>query len=135
MFRSVLSVFLGAVLMMMLTMTFLMGMIMFLPNLFLNIDVDILASDLILSFGDVLIAIFCGYFTVAIAGKPRIVHAKALVGLVLLMSLVNLPNILAYKAHWYIGFRFCAVPVCVYLGGWLRCKQYPQPFTQDKANA
>ena len=133
MFRSVLSVFLGFVLMMILVMTYQMMMSMFAPEALptaAQLESGTIPSipvgiNLIMLLCDVLIAVFGGYFTVAIAGKSRVGHAKALAAVIVLMSAMTLPMSLGVEATWYVALRFVGVPVCVSLGGRFRCTQYP----------
>ena len=134
MFRSILSVFLGFVLMMMLVMTYQMGLWMTTdifptPEQIESGDIPTMpiAINMVLLVIDLLIGLFGGYFTVAIAGESRINHAKALAIVVILMSLASLSQSLAVESTWYVTLRFLVVPMCVVLGGRLRCKQSSTP--------
>ena len=134
MFRSVLSVFLGFVLMMMLVMTYQMGLWMMTdifptPEQIESGDIPTMpiAINMVLLVIDLLIGLFGGYFTVAIAGESRINHAKALAIVVILMSLASLSQSLAMESTWYVTLRFLVVPIFVVIGGRLRCKQSSTP--------
>lgn len=135
MFRSVLSVFLGFVLMMILVNSYLLILSMLSPDAFPtteqmesgDIPLMPLGINLIMLLCDNIIAVFGGYFTVAIAGKSRVGHAKALALLIVIMGTLSLSQSLAIQAFWYVALRFINVPICVYLGGRYRCNQFLPP--------
>ena len=112
-----------------------MGLWMMMPDIFPtpeqiesgDIPTMPIAINCVLLLIDLLIGLFGGYFTVAIAGESRINHAKALAIVVILMSLASLSQSLAMESTWYVTLRFLVVPIFVVIGGRLRCKQSSTP--------
>ena len=134
MFRSVLSVFLGFVLMMILTMTFFAVLFSIFPDSFPSLEEAEAGAPGTMSFGincvvlvlDLLSAAFAGYFTAAVAGRKPLEHAGALALLVGTMGLVTLFTMFGDEPIWYQLSRLFGAPVAVAAGGYFRTWQYAE---------
>lgn len=132
MFRSILSVFLGFVLMVILAMTAMGILFTLFPYTPPGPDEIELAEEvlppvmaiLLLMPIELIIAAFGGYFTAAVAGHKEREHAVALATVVFVMGLVSLVSAFGQEPIWYSLTRLVGTPIFVLLGGALRHRQY-----------
>lgn len=127
MFRSILAVALGFILMMILAMTYGRFMFSLYPEAqpVLAEDGTLSAGTMSLVFIFVLLALdfanaaFGGYFTAATAGRNERKHANALAILVLILGLLNLVSFLEVVPVAYAVARTFCAPIGVWVGGLL----------------
>ena len=138
MFRSVLSVFLGFVLMAIIAISYSTIVFSMFPEVYplpedlaagIEPQYSFAATFLLLCL-DLLTALGCGYFTAAIARRKEKQHANALAILLLIMGGLTLITTFGMEPIWYALLRLVGAPVCVAMGGIIRYKQR-HPSTEE----
>jgi hypothetical protein len=128
MFRSILSVVLGFILMSILTIVnFVILFSVFsdlVPAENNTTPIELPLNALVFVFTlDILVALFGGYFTAAIAIVEPLKHARALAILIFVMRGVTLATTFGDEPLPYAISRFIGAPLAVYFGGWFRARQ------------
>lgn len=130
MFRSILCVFIGFVLMMILAMIYPFVIFNTFPDSFPTTEEMVAGTPVKISIGvnvlillfDILTATFAGFFTAAIAVYNPIEHARTLATIILIMGALTLALTFGQEPVWYAICRLFGAPAGVYLGGVLRTK-------------
>ena len=131
MFRSILCVFLGFVLMMIIASVYAAVLFNVFPDSYLTPE-EMLAGaspkesvgvNLLMLFCDVVTAAFAGYFTAAIAIHKPFEHARALAILIFVMGGLTLLITFGLEPVWDAVSRLFGAPAGVALGGLIRQKQ------------
>lgn len=139
MFRSVLSVLLGLLLMGILPGVYVVGLAYLFPGEFLSPEAEealndayyVIAEPTPIMQGVILVcdfatAVFGGYFTAAIAIVNPKKHAAALAMLIGVLGVVSLVSMYGNEPLPYAAARTLGAPLLVYAGGVLRTR-FPRP--------
>lgn len=134
MFRSVLSVVLGFLVMALTTFAYIALLVVAFPDSFSVADESgvapppSLAIQLVTLFLDFATAVFGGFFTAAIAGTNPRKHALALAILIGTLGLINTISAFGSEPVVYAWVRTILAPFLVYGGGVLR-EKFTKPAT------
>jgi hypothetical protein len=131
MFKSVLCVFLGFVLMIILASVYAGVIFNVFPESYLTPEEIVsgvepnvsLGVNLLMLLCDVVTAALAGYFTAAIAIHKPFEHALALAILIFVMGGLTLLTTFDMEPVWYAVSRLFGAPAAVAFGGFIRFKQ------------
>lgn len=128
MFRSVLSVVMGFLVMALVTFAYIALLFMAFPDSFSDADesgaagLPTVGMQVAMLFFDFVTAMFGGYFTAAVAGSSPKKHAAALAILIGVLGLTNTIATFGTEPVAYAWVRTIGAPFLVYAGGMVRSR-------------